>query len=139
MQWRSPCEKKIGEFFSMVIAVLRIAGQVKNRAKDNETLKRLKMGKKFTCILVEEDDTIRMGMVKAVGHMVAYGKVDDAFVKELNSKRPAKSPRDDPADPEGVYFLHPPRGGFKKSSRLPTPKGILGHHKDIVKLIGRML
>ena len=88
------------------------------------------MNKKFTAILVEEKDSIRMGMVKAVKHMVAYGKVDDAFVKELNSKRKAK---------EGVYFLHPPRGGFKKSSKVATPKGILGKHEDITKLVGRML
>lgn len=114
----------------MKILVLRIAGQVKNKIKDNETLKRLKMNKKFTAILVEESDAIRMGMVQSVGHMVAYGKVDDNFVKELNSKRTAKN---------GVYFLHPPRGGFKKSSRLPTPKGILGKHDDISKLAGRML
>jgi ribosomal protein L30/L7E len=114
----------------MVILVVRIAGQVKNREKDNETLRRLKMMKKFTAILVEEDDAVKMGMVNAVNHMVAFGKVDDAFVKELNAARPAK---------EGVYFLHPPRGGFKKSSRLPTPKGILGEHEDIVKLAGRML
>jgi len=114
----------------MAYLVVRIAGQVKNKAKDNETLKRLKMNKKFTAILVEEDDSVRMGMVNAVGHMVAYGKVDEAFIKELNSKRGNK---------EGVYFLHPPRGGFKKSSRLPTPVGILGEHEDIVKLAGRML
>ena len=71
-----------------------------------------------------------MGMVKAVGYMVAYGKVDEAFVKELDSKRPAK---------EGVHFLHPPRGGFKKSSKVAAPKGILGEHEDITKLVGRML
>ena len=114
----------------MVILVVRIAGQVKNKKKDNETLKRLKMNKKFTAILVENNDTIRMGMVNAVSHMVAFGKVNDAFVKKLNTFR---------KDKEGVYFLHPPRGGFKKSSRLPTPKGILGEHEDIVKLVGRML
>ncbi len=114
----------------MKILVVRIAGQVKNKVKDNETLKRLKMNKKFTAILIEDSDTIRMGMVNAVSKLVAYGKVDDSFVKELDSKREAK---------EGVYFLHPPRGGFKKSSRLPTPKGILGEHEDIVKLARRML
>ena len=114
----------------MAILVLRIAGQVANKKKDNETLNRLKMRKKFTAILIEETDSIRMGMVKAVGHMVAFGKVDDAFVKELNSKRDAK---------EGVYFLHPPRGGFKKSSKVAAPKGILGKNEDIVKLVGRML
>jgi ribosomal protein L30/L7E len=114
----------------MVILVVRIAGKVKNKIKDNETLKRLKMEKKFSSILVDEKDVVRLGMVQSVGHMVAYGKVDEKFVKELEIKRPAKN---------GVYFLHPPRGGFKKSSRLPTPKGILGNHDDIVKLAGRML
>ena len=114
----------------MVVLVVRIAGQVKNKKKDNETLKRLKLGRKFACVLVDDGDDIRMGMVRAVGHMVAYGSVSDDFVKELNSKRTVK---------DGVYSLHPPRGGFKKSSRLPTPKGILGKHEDVVKLVGRML
>lgn len=114
----------------MVILVIRIAGRTNNKKKDNETLKRLKMNKKFTAILVEDKDVIRMGMVKAVGHMVAYGTIDDAFLKKLNSERGAK---------EGVYFLHPPRGGFKKSSKVSAPKGILGKHEDIIKLAGRML
>jgi len=114
----------------MVYFVVRIKGQAGNNRKDNETLKRLKIEKKFASIFVEEDDSVRMGMVKAVAHMVAYGKVNEEFIKELNEKRPAKN---------GVYFLHPARGGFKKSSRLPTPKGILGKHEDLVKLVGRML
>ena len=113
-----------------MIFVVRIAGQVKNKKKDNETLKRLKMGRKFAAILVDEKDDVRMGMVRAVDKLVAYGKVDEAFVKELKKARKDKG---------GVYFLHPPRGGFKKSSRLPTPKGILGKNKDITKLARRML
>ena len=114
----------------MVIAVLRIAGQVKNKKKDNETLSRLKLRRKFTLTLVDEKDAVRMGMVKAVAHMTAYGSVDEAFVKELESKRPGK---------EGVHFMHPPRGGFKKSSKVAAPKGILGEHEDITKLLSRML
>jgi len=107
---------------------VRIAGQVKNKKKDNETLKRLKMGRKFACVLVDGGDKIRMGMVRAVGHMVAYGSVSDEFVKLMKGRLK-----------DGVYHLHPPRGGFKKSSRLPTPKGILGEHEDIAKLVERML
>ncbi len=114
----------------MVYFVVRIAGQVKNLGSENETMNRLKLRKKFTAIFVEEDDAVKMGMVRSVDKKVAYGKVSEDFIKELNEKRPAK---------EGVYFLHPPRGGFKKSSRLPTPKGILGKHEDFVKLVGRML
>ena len=114
----------------MVYFVVRIAGQVKNLKSQNETMNRLRIRKKFAGILVEEDDVVRMGMVRSVDKKVAFGKVSEEFLKELNEKRPAKG---------GVYFLHPPRGGFKKSSRLPTPKGILGEHEDIVKLVGRML
>ncbi len=112
------------------IFVVRIAGQVKNLKSQNETMNRLKLRKKFSAILVEESDAVRMGMVRSVDKKVAYGKVSEEFLKELNKKRPAKN---------GVYFLHPARGGFKKSSRLPTPKGILGEHEDLVKLVGRML
>jgi ribosomal protein L30/L7E len=111
-----------------MILVLRIAGRVKNKAKDNETLKRLKLGRKFACVLVDEKDGVRMGMVRAVGHIVAYGPVSDEFVKSMKGRLK-----------DGVYHLHPPRGGFKKSSRLPTPKGILGKHDDIAKLVRRML
>ena len=114
----------------MVYFVVRIAGQVKNLKSQNETMNRLKIRKKFAAVFVEEDDVVRMGMVRSVDKKVAYGKVSEDFIKELNEKRPAKN---------GVYFLHPARGGFKKSSRLPTPKGILGEHEDITKLVSRML
>ena len=114
----------------MALLVVRIAGQVKNLKTQNETMNRLKLRKKFSAILIEESDKVRMGMVKSIDKKIAYGKVSEDFIKELNEKRPAKN---------GVYFLHPARGGFKKSSRLPTPKGILGEHKDLVKLVGRML
>ena len=113
-----------------MILVIRIAGQCKNKEKDNETLKRLKLNKKFSAVIVKSTDKVKMGMVNAVAHKVSFGKVSKEFAEELEKKRPAK---------DGVYFLHPPRGGFKKSSRLPTPKGILGKHDDISKLAGRML
>lgn len=114
---------------SKVLAI-RIAGQVKNKAKENETMKRLKLNKKFTARLIDSDDSVMMGMVKSVWDKLAYGKVGDEFVKKLDEARTPK---------EGVYFLHPPRGGFKKSSRLPFPKGILREHDDITKLAERML
>jgi hypothetical protein len=46
-------------------------------------------------------------------------------------------------DAKGVYRgfcrLHPPIGGFKKSTKLAYPRGILGDKKDIAKLLERML
>jgi len=114
-----------------MIVVVRIAGQVKNKKKDNETLKRLKLGKKFTATLVDGKDNVRMGMIKSVSHMVSYGEVPEDFVKTLKTKRLGST--------ENVFHLHPPIGGFKKSSKVAFPKGILGNNKDILKLVGRML
>ena len=113
-----------------MILVIRIAGQVKNKEKDNETLSRLRLRKKFTATLIDEKDAVKMGMVKAVAHKVSYGTVDDAFVKKLNDARTAK---------EGIYFLHPPRGGFKKSSKVAAPKGILGEQEDFAKFAEKFL
>ena len=127
--YTSPRNNGGGATMSKVL-VIRIAGQVKNQAKHNETMKRLKLNKKFTARIIDSENKVMMGMVKSVWDNVAYGKISDEFNAKLNEARPAK---------EGIHFLHPPRGGFKKSSRLPTPKGILREHDDIEALAGRML
>jgi ribosomal protein L30/L7E len=114
-----------------MIAVIRIVGQCKLKEKVIETLDRLKLRRKFTCVLVDEKDTVRMGMVKAVEDYVAYGVIDEKLMKELKDKRGKKG--------KDVFFLHPPVGGFKKSSKVAAPKGILRKHEDISKLLGRML
>ena len=113
-----------------MIAAIRICGRVKRTQKEKETLDRLKLRKKFTCTIINEKDKVKMGMVKAVEHCLAYGKIDEAFLKKMQEKRKEKN---------GVFFLHPPRGGFKKSSKQLFPKGILGQHQDITKLLERML
>ncbi|MGK0232080.1 MAG: ribosomal protein L30/L7E [Patescibacteria group bacterium] len=114
-----------------MIAIIRIVGQAKNQDKHEETFTRLKLGRKFTCRLVEEDDRIRVGMIESLKDVSAYGKISDELAKEIVEKR-GKEGKD-------VCFLHPPRGGFKKSSKVAYPKGILGHNKEISKLIERML
>jgi len=113
-----------------MILVIRIVGNVKQNKKDLETLSRLRLNRKFSSILIDEKDSVRIGMVRSVKNLVAYGVVSEEFVKELKSKRGKRG---------GVYFLHPPIGGFKKSSKVAAPRGILGRHEDIVKLAGRML
>lgn len=114
-----------------MILIVRIAGRVKNKEIEDETLKRLNLHRKFNAVLIEDNDKVAIGMIKAVKHMTAFGRVKEDFVKELKKKRPSKN---------GKYFtLHPPIGGFKKSSKLPAPEGILGEHEDITKLVERML
>ncbi len=113
-----------------MIAVIRIAGQCKNKQSTNETLKRLKLGRKYSCILIDKEDKVRAGMVKSVKTDVVYGEISEDLIKELKEKRDKG---------KGVYFLHPARGGLKKSSKLVYPKGILGHNPEISKLLERML
>lgn len=113
-----------------MILVIRIAGQAKNKVKEVETLKRLRLNRKFTATLIDPKDNIRIGMIKSAWDMLSYGKVSKEFVEKLNKKRKAK---------DGIYFLHPPRGGFKKSSKVSAPEGILGAQEDITKLAERML
>jgi len=114
-----------------MIAAIRIAGQAKQKKKDLETMKRLKLGKKFTCILVDDKDAVRIGMIEAGSNCIAYGSIPEELAKEIKEKRGKKD--------SDVFHLHPPLGGFKKSSKVAAPKGILGKHEDISKLIKRML
>tara|TARA_Y100000034_G_C6757337_1_gene337044 strand:- start:222 stop:575 length:354 start_codon:yes stop_codon:yes gene_type:complete len=117
-----------------MLAVIRIRGQVGLKKEIAETLYRLKLRKKLVCVLIDEKDKVKMGMVEKVKDFVAYGDVDDKMIKELNTKRGKDKEK-------GFYRLHPPIGGFKKSTKLSavSGRGILGKHEDISKLLGRML
>lgn len=119
-----------------MIAVLRISGQVDLDSGIKETLDRLKIRKKLVCTFLDEKDAVKMGMLKKVSHYVCYGEVDDKLMNEIIAKRGQK-------DVKGVYRgfcrMHPPVGGFKKSTRFAYPRGILESNKEIAKLLVRML
>ena len=120
----------------MVIAVIRIVGQVNVNRFNEETFNRLKLGRKLTCTFVDEKDEVKMGMVKALANFVSFGTVDQKLMDETIAKRGQK-------DVKGVYRgfcrLHPPIGGFRKSTKVNAPKGVLNHNVDIAKLLTRML
>ncbi len=113
-----------------MIAVIRIKGIVGLDKDINETFSRLKLGRKYSCIVVEEKPEI-LGMIKKVSNFVAYGKIDEATLKELQEKRGK--------DKKTNFFrLHPPRGGIQ--AKVHYPKGVLGDNKqEINDLIRRML
>lgn len=138
-----------------MIAVIRIHGQVKLKKELVETLNRMRIRRKLACTIVDENDKIMMGMLKKVRQYVAYGEIDDKMLKELVLKR-GKMEKEKPVQEKDVdnivqgikkgdwkikkfFRLHPPIRGFKKSTKQSTPKGILGKHEDITKLLRRML
>jgi large subunit ribosomal protein L30 len=144
------------------IIVIRIRGSVDLPEKVKDTLYLLRLRKKFVAVMLEKNKE-NMGMISKVKDYVAFGDVDSETIKQLLMKR-AKKQGDKPIEIGGkmldefakkflenkvnldeikvkpFFRLHPPIGGFKKSIRLPYPKGVLGDHGDKIKdLIIKML
>ena len=112
-----------------MICVIRIAGRVKLNKKIKESLDRLKLGKKYSCVVLEPTKD-NIGMVSSVKNFVAFGEINDDTYKQLLEKRKTKI--------KNFFRLHPPRGGI--NSKLHFPKGVLGDNKDkINELVKRML
>ena len=118
-----------------MIVVIRISGLVEIPQNVKETLFRMRLRKKFSCVLLNETKE-NLGMVKKVRDFVAYGEIDDETYKKLVERRGKK------IDGKLKLFfrLHPPRGGIDSKKHFGVDKGVLGNNgKEINKLIIRML
>ncbi len=152
-------EEKQNKETPKMVAVIRIAGMVKVRKDVAETLDRLKLRRKYACIIVDVSNKNIVGMLKRVKHYIAYGDIDSKILEKLIKER-AESEEGRKHKIEinagevakglmagkkladfklkGFFRLHPPRKGI--DSKLQYPKGVLGNNKkDINKLIERML
>lgn len=137
-----------------LLVVIRIAGMVKVKGDIADTLDRLRLRRKYACVLVDSGDGAIMGMLEKVKFYVAYGSIDKETLVELVKARGQGVGGE--VDAEKVvgglmngkglkelglkpfFRLHPPRKGIK--SKLQYPKGVLGDNKDdINKLLRRML
>lgn len=115
----------------MKIAIIRIKGPIKVKREMNDTMNMLRLRRKNVCVIIENTKQ-NLGMIKKVENYVAYGEIDEETLKLLVEKRGKKN--------KPFFRLHPPRGGFKKSTRSLWPRGIRGNQgKEINKLIKRML
>ena len=113
-----------------MICVIRIHGQVGLKKEIVETLSRLKLRKKYSCIVIEKPTKEQLGMIKKVRDFAAFGEINEETYKKLKEKRKTKI--------KNFFRLHPPRKGIK--SKLHFPKGVLGDNKEkINELVGRML
>jgi len=144
-----------------MIAVIRIKGLVDIPGDSKRTMYILKIRKKNSCVLLQEKPEIE-GMIKKVGKYIAYGEINKETLKNLIIKR-GRIPGDKPLNIDEkkldrfvddllsnksklgdlnlkpFFRLHPPKGGFKKSTKLAYPKGVLGKNEKINELIMRML
>ncbi len=113
-----------------MIAVIRIVGQVGIRKDIKETLNRLRLRKKYNCIVFENPTKEERGRVNKVRDFCAFGEINSEIYKKLKEKRKTKI--------DNFFRLSPPKGGIK--SKLGFPEGVLGNHKEkINELIERMI
>ncbi len=143
------------------IIVLRIRGRVGVRREVEDTLYMLRLRKKMVAVILD-DSKETMGMIQKIKDYVAFDELNEETLKLLILKRAKlpgnKSPGYDEKKAEEIakkilenkskiseleikpfFALHPPRGGFKKSIKVPYPKGILGKNKNLNELIKLML
>ena len=113
-----------------MIAIIRIAGKVGLRKDIVETFNRLKLRKKYTCVVFENPTKEQIGMINKVRDFIAFGEINEVTYKKLIEKRKTKI--------KNFFRLSPPKKGI--NSKMGFPKGILGNNKEkINELIERML
>lgn len=144
-----------------MIAVIRIAGMTGINKKVEAVLERLRLKRKYACNILAESAEI-IGMLGKARAYVAFGNIDEETLKLLVSRR-GRLPGNKPVDAKKIsdamiaeifsgkkklkdfgikpfFRLHPPIGGFVKSTKQFYPKGVLGSHAEkINELIEKML
>ena len=141
-----------------MICVIRIRGQVGLNKNIKETLNRLRLKKKYSCIVLHKPTKEKLGMIKKIENFVAFGEIDKETYKLLIEKRGKsinksvplkidkilegfeKGKTDEELNLKAYFRLHPPRGGIEAKKHFKVGKGVLGNNKkEINKLIKRML
>ena len=139
-----------------MISIIIIHGLIKVPVKVQDTMYRLGLRKKYTCVIVNENLEM-IGMLKKIKDFVAFGKIDektltkiikargkvigDAKGKIKDAEKIAKEvfagKKLEELKVKPFFGLHPARGGI--DTKHHYPKGVLCQHEDISKLIMRML
>ncbi len=140
-----------------MIAIIRISGIVNRKEEIENTLNRLRLRRKYSCVVLDKTKEI-MGMVEKVRSNVAYGEINEKTLEELVEKRakPLSLINSKKIDTKKIvkeildkktvesleikpfFRLHPPLKGINTKQHFP--KGVLGDNKDkINNLILRML
>ena len=149
--------------------VVRIRGQADIPHWATNTLKLLKLDKKFRATIIPAKENT-LGMLNKIKHYISWQEIDISTTKELLDKKGRKSgykkittedlseigfkTMDELASSltEGKsslsklkplkpwFALSPPKHGFKRSTkRLYNQKGVLGHNKELATLVKRMM
>lgn len=117
----------------MKIAAIRIRGQVGLNKDVKETLYRLRLRRKYACVVFDNPNETTLGALKKMRNFISYGEITEETSKALIEKR-GKVVN---GELKPFFRLHPARGGMK--TKIHYPIGVLGENKELDKLIERML
>ncbi|MEK6823522.1 MAG: uL30 family ribosomal protein [Nanoarchaeota archaeon] len=120
-----------------MICIIRISGETGIDGKIKETLNRLRVRKKYSCVVLENPNESQLGMIKKVTDFIAYGEINEETYKELIEKRGKKVA----GKLKPFFRLHPPRKGIDSKKHFgESSKGVLGNNKEKINdLVLRML
>lgn len=140
-----------------LIAVIRISGLVDVNKDEEETLFRIRLRRKYACVLLKDNSENRKLLLK-VRNLVAFGEIDSETLSELIEKRSQLIDKTKKTDLSKIaesigkkslselnikpfFRLHPPRGGIDSKLHFGvTKKSVLGNNKEKINdLIRRML
>jgi len=140
-----------------MLCVIRIRGKVGLDKKIKETLDRLRLRKKYSCIVIAPTKE-QLGMLKKMRNSVAFGEIKKDMLEKLIEKRGKEINKKKKIDAKKIveelekgkkykelnlkpfFRLHPPRGGIDSKLHFGKGKGVLGDNKEkINELIERML
>jgi len=130
-------EKIIKKDNGKKLAIILVRGLMGMKRDMRLTTELLKIFKKNTCAVVDDNKVMR-GMANKIKDFATYGELDDKTHKLLLEKR-AKTKK---GEITNVFHLNPPRKGFERNGiKQPfTNKGALGYRKDKINdLIQRMI
>lgn len=117
-----------------MIAIIRIKGQVKIRKVVAETLNRMGLKTKYSCLIIDKPNEVELGMLDKVKDFVAFGELNAETHKKLIEARGKFSKS------KTHFRLHPPRKGIESKKHFGVGKGVLGDNKEKINdLIERML
>ena len=68
-----------------MIAIIRISGMVKMRKDMEETLSRLRLRKKYVCVVVNPTKE-NIGRIRKIENFVAYGEINSETFEKLVEK-----------------------------------------------------
>ncbi len=126
----------------MRIAVIRIKGQVGIKKPVKETLDRLRLRRKYVCVVFENPSKEIFGMIKKMKDFVAFGEISEETYKELVKARGKKNKdtlKGTSGELKPFFRLHPPRKGIESKKHFGVGKGVLGDNKKMNELVRRML